>query len=228
MERFTSGEKVEGFTAGDEESPTEEVQSEKIGTLSIKAEAQLTKQESQPLKTEVAPVKTSEHSISGTERGSAYHKVMELLDFTNPDVRSQLDRFVREHLISKEWADAVPIYKIEKFMKSDLSKRMAKAQSNGLLKREQPFVLGISANRVREEYPKDEIILLQGIIDAFFIEDGEIVLLDYKTDVIDSGEALMKRYKVQLDYYEEALSRILMMPVKERMLYSFCLGKEVS
>ena len=242
VERFTSWEEVEGFTAGEEESPTAEVQSEEIGTLSIKAEAQPTKPEAQPTKPEaqltkpenqstkpgVAPTKTGEHSISGTERGSAYHKVMELLDFTNQDVRSQLDRFVKEHLISKEWADAVPIYKIEKFMKSDLSKRMAKAQSKGLLKREQPFVLGIAANRVREEYPKDEIILLQGIIDAFFIEDGEIVLLDYKTDVIDSGEALMKRYKVQLDYYEEALSRILMMPVKERMLYSFCLGKEVS
>lgn len=166
-------------------------------------------------------------SLSGTDRGSAYHKIMELLDFNNKDIKSQFDLFINNGRISKEWAEAVSIQKIEAFMNTGLSERMAEAQAKGLLKREQPFVLGISADRVDKKFPADETVLLQGIIDAFFIEDGEIVLLDYKTDVIENGLSLMKRYHVQLEYYAEALERILGMKVKERLLYSFYLNEAV-
>ena len=71
------------------------------------------------------------------------------------------------------------------------------------------------------------MVLLQGIIDAFFVENNEIILVDYKTDVIESGEKLMGRYHVQLEYYKEALERILEMKVKDCILYSFCLGETV-
>ena len=70
-----------------------------------------------------------------------------------------------------------------------------------------------------------EKVLIQGIIDVFFIENGEIVLLDYKTDVIDSLQALWNRYSVQIQYYEEALTKLMQLPVKERILYSFYLEK---
>ena len=66
-------------------------------------------------------------------------------------------------------------------------------------------------------------MLIQGIIDVFFVENDEIVLLDYKTDVIDSLKSLWKRYEVQLDYYEEALQKLMKLPVKESFLYSFYL-----
>ena len=168
------------------------------------------------------------HALSGTDRGSAYHKVMELLDFTDNDIKSQINKFKNNGLILKEWGDAVSVDKIERFLSSDIGRRMAKAQQNGTLRREQPFMLGIDANRVQSSWPSNETVLLQGIIDAFFIEDGQIVLLDYKTDVIKNGEELMHRYSIQLDYYEEALNRILEMPVKESVLYSFCLGEAIS
>ena len=75
---------------------------------------------------------------------------------------------------------------------------MWRAQEQGLLYREQPFVLGIDAKRLDPDLPKGEKVLIQGIIDVFFIEDGEIVLLDYKTDVIDSwklsGTATTSRF----------------------------------
>lgn len=166
-------------------------------------------------------IQEKNNTISGTERGSAYHKVMELLNFIEPDIKSQINNLINIGRISKEWAQAVPLTKIKKFMESDLGKRMATAQENGALYREQPFVLGIEANRVKEEYPKEELLLLQGIIDAYFIENNEIVLLDYKTDVINSSKELIDRYKVQLDYYIEALERIVGMKVKEAYLYSF-------
>lgn len=172
-------------------------------------------------------LKKSEVKISGADRGSAYHKVMELLDFDNEDIKSQIDLFVEQQLLPKEWAEAVNIKKIQGFIKSNLAVRMARADANGLLKREQPFVLGMEANRVKPEYPKEETVLLQGIIDAFFIEDGEIVLIDYKTDVIKTADELAKRYHVQIEYYKEALERILGMRVKEAILYSFALQEEV-
>lgn len=170
---------------------------------------------------------SGEREVSGTERGSAVHKVMELLDFSTENVEEAIRVMVEKGFLSKESADLVSIAKIEKFLKSDLAHRMALAQKAGTLKREQPFVLGLDASEVKKEYPKGETVLLQGIIDAFFIEDGKIVLVDYKTDVIKTPSELMERYKIQLVYYEQALTRITGLPVKESVLYSFSLGEEV-
>ena len=178
---------------------------------------------------EAVPIRKKEKGVmTGTDRGSAYHKVMELLDFNDTDIKSQIDNMIKKQLISNEWAEAVDIAKIEKFLEDPLAARMALAQKKGCLKKEQPFVLGIDASRVDKNYPKGETVLLQGIIDAFFIEDDEIVLVDYKTDVIRSGEELMKRYHVQLEYYKEALQNILGLRVKESILYSFSLGCHIS
>ena len=172
-------------------------------------------------------INKKDDALSGAERGSAYHKVMELLDFNDENVKSQLNNFINIGRISNRWAKAINIDKIEQMIKSPLGKRMAKAQALGVLYREQPFVLGINGDRVKSEYPKDEIMLLQGIIDAYFIEDNQIILVDYKTDVIKTGEDLLKRYKVQIEYYVEAIERILNLKVKESILYSFSLGKEI-
>lgn len=172
-------------------------------------------------------IKGDTESVTGTERGNAYHKTMELLDFNDKDIKAQLNKATDSKLMPKEWADAVRTDRIAKLLDSELGLRMAKAQEKGLLKREQPFVMGIEANRVNKDYPEGETVLLQGIIDAFFIEDNQVVLVDYKTDAIKSPEELMERYHVQLDYYEEALTNILKLPVKESILYSFHLGCEV-
>lgn len=165
--------------------------------------------------------------ISGTDRGTAYHKVMELLEFNNSKIESQFNNWVEKQLISKEQLAAVPKTKITKFLEGNLAQRMAKAEALGLLWKEQPFVLGISADVIDNQYPDNETVLLQGIIDAFFIEDDKIVLVDYKTDVIENGQALIDRYFVQVRYYKEALERIFGKGVKECILYSFYLGEEV-
>lgn len=172
-------------------------------------------------------VKETDNTISATDRGNAYHKVMELLDFSDDDIKSQINTMFEKHLISKTWVDAVNPEKIERFMTLPLAKRMASAQREGQLKKEQPFVYGMSANRIDIKYPEEEQVLLQGIIDAFFIENGEIVLVDYKTDKVLAPSELIDRYHVQLDYYKEAIESILGMKVKESILYSFALGEEV-
>ena len=171
--------------------------------------------------------------ISGTDRGSAYHKVMELLDLnaaeknlTEEEVRRQLDQFVKEEKLTGTWRKSVAAEKIVTFLESSLAKRMCKAGKLGKLHREQPFVIGLPASRLGPEYPAEEQVLIQGIIDVFFEEDGNIIVADYKTDVVKTGEELLARYQVQLDYYGEALERLTGKKVAEKILYSFALGKE--
>ena len=76
---------------------------------------------------------------------------------------------------------------------------------------------------------KNEKVRLQGIIDCFFEYNGEIILLDYKTDYVskDNEEELNKKYKKQLDYYSEALFKITGKKVSKRYLYSFYLEKAI-
>ena len=175
--------------------------------------------------------------ISGTTRGSAVHRVMELLDFTREyedrkSVEEAMDAFMAEGRLSEEYREAVRPDKLLHFFKTPLAKRMRAAATSGKLYREQPFVYGISAARLKDKsrpdgenlFPAKETVLIQGIVDAFFEEEDGLVLLDYKTDVIKAPEELVKRYRVQLDYYEEALESLTGKKVKERMLYSFYLG----
>lgn len=175
--------------------------------------------------------------ISGTTRGSAVHRVMELLDFTRAyedkkSVAEMMDAFTASGCLSEEYRGAVREDKIFRFLKTPLAERMRAAALAGKLYREQPFVYGISAARLKDKsrpdgdnaFPAEETVLIQGIVDAFFEEEDGLVLLDYKTDVIKAPEELVKRYKVQLDYYEEALESLTGKKVKERMLYSFYLG----
>ncbi len=187
-------------------------------------------------------------TVSGTVRGSAMHRIMELLDFTKKDwsvsdIEQVLEQFCAEGRISKEYKEAVRVSKVAYFMQSPLAARMSVAALEGKLFREQPFVYGISAERVsgdgNKRYPDcggdsvndtgiaDETVLIQGIIDVFFEEEDGLVLLDYKTDVINKPEELVNRYKAQLDYYEEALENLTGKKVKQRILYSFYLGCEV-
>ena len=189
----------------------------------------------------------NDEPVTGSMRGSAFHKVMELLDFqeltkeVNADrqlaetmLRSQLDRLEQEGRLSKAYREVVSVEKLITFLTSRVALRMADAARAGRLYREQPFVMGLPANRLKDSFPAEETVLIQGIIDVFFEEEDGYVLLDYKTDAVSASEELVKRYRVQLDYYSEALEQIFGhagdgtgKPVKERILYSFKLGEEI-
>ncbi len=180
-------------------------------------------------------VKEQTEGIGGSERGTAYHRVMELMDFAGiydgdmvSNLRIHRDRMVEKLYIEKE-ADAL-VYekKILEFLETDVAHRMSEAAKTKKLYLEQPFVLSVSANKVRSEFPEDEKVLVQGVIDVYFEEDGGLVLLDYKTDRVSDGQELIDRYKTQLDYYKDALSSLEKKPVKEVLIYSFCLGKIIA
>ena len=181
--------------------------------------------------------------ISGTTRGSAYHKVLELLelekiyDFATggkndtvdgafleiailePIVKQELESYFLDGRLSKEYYEAVSAKQISWFLVSKVARRMYLAQKKKALYREQPFVITINADRLDREFPQEEVILVQGIIDAYFEEEGGLVLLDYKTDKVKQPEELTQRYYMQLNYYQEALERLTGKVVKEKILY---------
>ena len=108
--------------------------------------------------------------------------------------------------------------------------RLKRAEEEGKLYREQPFVMGEPACNLYEGTKSQEIILIQGIIDVYFEEDGKLVLLDYKTDhvpVTTGEEELKRRYAEQLRLYAQALKRAAGKEIKEILIYSFYLGKYI-
>lgn len=172
-----------------------------------------------------------EEPLSGAARGTAYHRVLQELDFeemTHTDrVKEALERLVEAGKITEEMAASVRPWDIFAFCRTDLARRMMSARKRSQLYVEQPFVISLPACEIRKEWESREPVLIQGIIDAWFYEDDKIVIMDYKTDRVTYGEELAERYGVQLDYYEKALNQITGKEVKEKVIYSFCLGEMV-
>ena len=175
--------------------------------------------------------------LTGASRGTSYHKLMELLDFTREYTKATLEKavkdFEKQKKMTSEMAASIRISDILLFLESGSGKRMSEAAVKGRLWREQPFVLGVDADQIYPGFSgesgsqKKEVILVQGIIDAYFEEEDGIVVLDYKTDRVKSAEQLKERYHAQLEYYAQALEGLLGKPVKEKIIYSFTLREEI-
>ena len=184
-----------------------------------------------------------EEKVSGTARGSAYHKALELFPFAEyagrlgrkaaggaPDpaeVKAILDRMTEEGTLLKEFREAVNPGKIAQFLESSLAARMAQAAARGRLYKEQPFVLGLPAKTLDDSFPEEETVLIQGIIDVYLEEEDGLVVADYKTDSVTCPQELINRYQVQLDYYARALEQLTGKKVREKIIYSFALAAEV-
>lgn len=162
-----------------------------------------------------------EMEIKATDRGTLYHRVLEKIT---------LDKSLDLSKLTEQEKALIRVDKIEGFLRSDLAERMRKAGKLGKLHKEQQFVLGLEAKEVHPETDSKDLVLVQGIIDVYFEEEGELILMDYKTDRIppyEGEEFLIDRYKVQLDYYQRALEQMTGKIVKEKLIYSFGLEKEI-
>lgn len=172
--------------------------------------------------------------LTGAGRGTAYHKVLELLDFTvltdMDSIRAAVETLLATGRISKDIADCIRYGQLKTFFESSIGERMKAAAVNGALQKEKQFVMGLEANEINTEWGSDRLILIQGIIDACFEEDGEFVIVDYKTDHVAKGEEniLVKRYAEQLKYYKIALEKATGKNVKECVIYSFALAKSIT
>lgn len=171
----------------------------------------------------------------GALRGSAVHKVLEEVDFVRnlessdraSDLALQMEEMFAKGHLTMEMKQLVRPRMLESFLNSPLAGRIAQAQKRGDLHKEQPFVMGIPASELFEG-ASGELVLIQGIVDVCWKEEGGIVLLDYKTDAVKNGEQLIKRYAVQLELYAKALEKAAGEPVKEKLMYSFGLHQVVA
>ena len=203
-------------------------ESELEENISVSAEEQEEEQEA-PVPAFMAE---KQEEYKGAARGTAYHRVMECLDYAETDteeqLRAQLKRLLESRKMTEQEAECIRIRDIRRFVESGLGQRMKKAAMKKHLYREQPFVIQRSASMLDDGW-KNETVLVQGIIDAYFMEEEEIVLVDYKTDRVRRGQEqkLIDLYHVQLEDYARALERMTGKRVKEKIIYSFTLHKEI-
>lgn len=184
-----------------------------------------------------APAELSPGSPAYTaqQRGTAVHKILELLPLDHIDTEEDIKAFVHQCRVKGQipelWEDLIPTKRVFDFCRSSLGQRMARALKAGRLFRERPFVMGIPVKEVYPELEEGEHILIQGVIDVFFEEEDGVVLVDYKTDRVPRGKAgetlLIQRYKTQMDYYQRAIEQISGKKVKDRILYSVIMDREI-
>lgn len=172
---------------------------------------------------------------SGALRGSAMHRAVECLPIVQlagnehlaKELEKQIRRIVSDGHLREDMEPLLQREKLIRFYRSALALRMKQAAMNGELYRERPFVMGCTADEIDGD-GSDTMVLVQGIVDAYFIEDGDIVLTDYKTDLVTDEEELVRRYQKQMQLYQKALEDNLGKRVKERLIYSFCLDRTIS
>lgn len=174
-----------------------------------------------------------EKSLYGAKRGTAYHRVFELLDVSKKEhtyesIKEDLTQWVLEGKMAKAEADCIYIKNVLEFTNSSLYKRMQNAHSNNVLFREQKFLLTRAVKDLYNQLGSKEPMIMQGIIDVCFIEDGKYVIADYKTDKVANMQELVDQYKVQLECYQIAIKQITGKEVSEKIIYSVTLDDEVS
>lgn len=170
----------------------------------------------------------------GAARGTAYHRALECLDLgklhSREDVGAALKSLLETGYLEREAYDALDEMVIFTMLNSPLGQRMAEAQRDGRLHREQQFIIGIPAREMGRG-DSQELVLVQGVIDAYLEEEDGLVLIDYKTDRVPGGragrECLAERYRQQVAYYQRALEQLTGKKVKENIIYSLTLQESV-
>jgi len=168
------------------------------------------------------------NSSDASERGNAYHKLLQKMHYENIGKFSDIKDFVREEislLKNKKYRELIDIDDIVKFLNTNLGGEFVKQHQN--LKRENQFIMGLSAKEAGMG-SSDETILIQGVIDAYIENENGIILVDYKTDNVNNEDVLINRYRSQLMLYKKSLEMSTGKTVQTVYIYSFALGKEIS
>lgn len=169
-----------------------------------------------------------EAAVSGAQRGTALHKALQYItpaaDQTTATLRREIDAFVRQGLLSREEAKLVYVPVLAAFCQSDIGRRMAESPE---LHREYPFTVLLAGGDSLPETETGEQILIQGVIDCLFREDDAWILVDYKSDRLETADAFRSRYAVQLALYKRAVEQITHRPVEETYIYSLHLQQEI-
>ena len=169
------------------------------------------------------PAFLSNANLTAAQKGTAMHEFMQYCDYENVrnNLENEIERLVSGGYISVQQAESLNREKLSNLFNSELAKRMFCSDK---LYREFSVSSFVPVSELEETEYTDKV-LVQGIADCVFEEDGKLVLVDYKTDYVKDESELLDLYKKQIAFYKSAVSKTLGMEVKEAMLYSFCLDK---
>ena len=160
----------------------------------------------------------------GARYGTLIHLVLSKLNFnqhwTKADLKAFVSKLVDEKVMTQKDSERISMNALEQFAQSSLYQRIVALDPKHIY-REQPFVIQVN--------DEGDLRMVQGVIDLYFEEENALVLVDYKTDYIigQDTSVLIDRYRIQLDYYKEALERTTGKQVKETYIYSFSLNKSI-
>ncbi len=178
------------------------------------------------------PEKEERNGLTGAQIGTAMHTVLEECDLRKEYDRDSLEelisRLVEQGRLTAEEGKAIRRKELLQFFQSSLAQRLRTADK---IETERTFSLLMEPKELffREDHEAvADTILVNGIIDCYFVENGKIILIDYKSDRIYEEEELKERYHIQLELYKTALERALGLPVAEVYIYSLAMGKEIS
>ncbi|MBR2417706.1 MAG: helicase-exonuclease AddAB subunit AddA [Clostridia bacterium] len=170
-----------------------------------------------------------ENGLTGALRGIATHTFIQFADYNKAkvSVKDEIDRLYEMGVLSESQAKGINIKAVEGFFESRLSERIL---ASPLVMREKKFTIEVPVTEIYPEAGESaegEMMMIQGIADCAFLEDGELVVVDYKTDRLQTEESFSEKYASQVLLYKRALQECTGYRVKETLLYSFYLGKEI-
>ncbi len=165
-------------------------------------------------------LKEKEERYTAVRKGLLIHFILQNLDFnllnTKDELKNYIDKLVFEKVISEQDKKYINVTRIFNFLNSNIGKELKHAEK---VYREYEFIL--NDDKISKS-------LIQGVIDLFYVtKEGKVVLVDFKTDRIDNEKEFIKKYKVQLDIYKEAINMLTDYKVDETFIYSFNLNKEI-
>ncbi len=170
----------------------------------------------------------TEGGLTGAQRGIATHTFIQFADYekAKADIESEIARLTEKGILSSAQADGINRYALKKFFESQLFARIVQSP---LVMREKKFTLEVPIGEVYPELSDftDERMMIQGIADCAFLEGGELVVVDYKTDRLENETDFIVKYASQVLLYKKALSECTGYNVKSAVLYSFHLGREI-
>ena len=165
----------------------------------------------------------SKSGMNPAQRGTATHKFMEFFDYSadSYDIDAQAEQMVRDNHLTSDEAAVLEKDKLRRFFSSEIAARI---KASPLLMREKKVTVGKRAGELYPDLPenvRDETVVIQGYVDCAFEEDGELVIVDYKTDRNVTMEELRERYRKQLEMYEFAMEECTGKKVRCTLIYSF-------
>ena len=175
------------------------------------------------------PAFLQKEGMTAAQKGTATHSFMQYADYAAAasDPMAEAQRLLAAGFLTAQQVEVLSEEKLRRFFESSIYRRMTVADE---LWREFPFVMEVPASMLSPDLSADmagETVVVQGIADCVFREGDRLILVDYKTDKVDTAAELIDRYRSQMQFYEQALETIFGLPVSETLLYSFALGEAV-